>query len=402
MKKPADKKEIPLENISDIETKKLAEKALKEIKEEGEIFISSAPGRVNLIGEHTDYNLGLVMPMAINLRTVIVGRKTKNGKIKIISINKNEEKEVDSDKITPQKNWADYFLGPIYLMQKRYKLKIEGLEMIVNSSIPMGGGLSSSASCEISTIKLISAMFNLKIPPKEVAVLGRKAENEFVGVPCGIMDQMASVFGKENKSMLVNCKNLKVEYIDLPENWSFLVCDSGVKHSLGSSEYSKRKAECEEALRILRKNFGVESLSSANIKMLEKIKDIMPEKIFKRAKFVIEENQRVKEAKKYIKEKNKEKIFKLFLESQLGLKNLYEVSCREIDILIEIAWSFKNIIGARMTGGGFGGNIIAIVEKGKEKEFSDYIKEEYRTKTGIETSVRVVKPSSGAWAIKLT
>jgi galactokinase len=402
MKKQADKKEIPSENIIDEETKKLAEKSLKEIKESGEIFISSAPGRVNLIGEHTDYNLGLVMPMAINLRTVIVGRKTKSGKIRIVSINKNEEQEVNSDKINPQKNWADYFLGPIYFLQKMYRLKIEGLEMIVNSSVPMGGGLSSSASCEIATIKLISTMFNLKISPKEMAVLGRKAENEFVGVPCGIMDQMASVFGKENKSILINCKNLKVEYIDLPKNWVFLVCDSGVKHSLASSEYSKRKTECEEALRILRENFGVESLSSANLKMLEKIKDIMPEKIFKRAKFVIEENQRVKEAKKYIKEKREEKIFKLFLESQLGLKNLYEVSCREIDILTEIAWSFKNIIGARMTGGGFGGNIIAIVEKGKEKEFSDYIKEEYRAKTGIETSVRVVKPSRGAWAIKLT
>ncbi len=372
---------------------------LRDLK--GKIFVSSAPGRVNLIGEHTDYNMGFVMPCAINLKTVAIGRFTNHkGEISIESLNLGEKIKVSFDNINPKRTWADYILGPIFLLRDKISNLINtGLDIIIKGNVPLGGGLSSSASCEVAISSLLNEMFSLKMGKIEIVRISKRAENEFVGVPCGIMDQMSSVFGKENHAMVIDCKTEEIEYIKFPENWSIVICDSGVKHKLGESEYKRRQSECQQALKIIKEktkgNYQIESLRDIDEYMLDILKR-ENEILWKRAKFVVEENKRVLTAKEAIKKGDKETISKTFIQSHIGLQREYEVSCEELDTLVETAYEFKYTIGARMTGAGFGGNTINIVEKGKEKEFAEFVKEKYKSKTNKKTDIRIVKISDGA------
>jgi galactokinase len=370
----------------------------------GKIFVSYAPGRVNLIGEHTDYNMGFVMPCAIDLKTVALGRFTNHeGEISIESLNLREKIRVNFDNIKPTKTWADYILGPIFLLKNKIGNLNGGLEIIIKGNVPLGGGLSSSASCEVAVSSLLNEMFNLKMEKIEIVRISKKAENEFVGVPCGIMDQMSSVFGKENHAMVIDCKTEEIEYIKFPQSWSVVICDSGVKHKLGESEYKKRQNECQQALKIIReriKNNQIESLRDVDEDMLDILKR-ENEILWKRAKFVVEENKRVLTAKEAIKKEDKETISKVFIQSHIGLQKEYEVSCEELDKLVEIAYDFKYTIGARMTGAGFGGNTVNIVEKGKEKEFAEFVQEKYKSKTNKKTEIRIVKISDGAKSFQM-
>jgi galactokinase len=370
----------------------------------GKIFISSAPGRVNLIGEHTDYNMGFVMPCAINLKTLAIGQFTKyEREISIESLNLGEKIKVNLDNINPTRTWADYILGPIFFLKDKIKNLNMGLDIIIKGNIPLGGGLSSSASCEVAISSLLNEMLNLKMRKIDIVRISKRAENEFVGVPCGIMDQMSSVFGKENHAMVIDCKTEEIEYIKFPQSWSVVICDSGVKHKLGESEYKKRQNECQQALKIIKeriKNDQIESLRDVDEDMLDILKR-ENEILWKRAKFVVEENKRVLTAKEAIKKGDKETISKVFLQSHLGLKKEYEVSCKELDTLVEIAYEFKYTIGARMTGAGFGGNTVNIVEKGKEKEFAEFVQEKYKSKTNKKTEIRIVKISDGAKSFQI-
>jgi galactokinase len=370
----------------------------------GKIFISSASGRVNLIGEHTDYNMGFVMPCAINLKTLAIGRFTNyEREISIESLNLGEKIKVNLDNINPTRTWADYILGPIFFLKDKIKNLNMGLDIIIKGNIPLGGGLSSSASCEVAISSLLNEMFNLKMEKIEIVRISKKAENEFVGVPCGIMDQMSSVFGKENHAMVIDCKTEEIEYVKFPENWSIVICDINVKHKLGESEYKKRQSECQQALKIIKeriKNDQIESLRDVDEDMLDILKR-ENEILWKRAKFIVEENKRVLTAKEAIKKEDKETIAKVFIQSHIGLQKEYEVSCEELDKLVEIAYDFKYTIGARMTGAGFGGNTVNIVEKGKEKEFAEFVQEKYKSKTNKKTEIRIVKISDGAKSFQI-
>jgi galactokinase len=370
----------------------------------GKIFISSAPGRVNLIGEHTDYNMGFVMPCAINLKTLAIGRFTNyEREISIESLNLGEKIKVNLDNINPTRTWADYILGPIFFLKDKIKNLNMGLDIIIKGNIPLGGGLSSSASCEVAISSLLNEMLNLKMRKIDIVRISKRAENEFVGVPCGIMDQMSSVFGKENHAMVIDCKTEEIEYIKFPQSWSVVICDSGVKHKLGESEYKKRQNECQQALKIIKeriKNDQIESLRDVDEDMLDILKR-ESEILWKRAKFVVEENKRVLTAKEAIKKEDKETIAKVFIQSHIGLQKEYEVSCEELDKLVEIAYDFKYTIGARMTGAGFGGNTVNIVEKGKEKEFAEFVQEKYKSKTNKKTEIRIVKISDGAKSFQI-
>jgi galactokinase len=370
----------------------------------GKIFISSAPGRVNLIGEHTDYNMGFVMPCAINLKTLAIGQFTKyEREISIESLNLGEKIKVNLDNINPTRTWADYILGPIFFLKDKIKNLNMGLDIIIKGNIPLGGGLSSSASCEVAISSLLNEMLNLKMRKIDIVRISKRAENEFVGVPCGIMDQMSSVFGKENHAMVIDCKTEEIEYIKFPQSWSVVICDSGVKHKLGESEYKKRQSECQQALKIIKeriKNDQIESLRDVDEDMLDILKR-ESEILWKRAKFVVEENKRVLTAKEAIKKEDKETIAKVFIQSHIGLQKEYEVSCEELDKLVEIAYDFKYTIGARMTGAGFGGNTVNIVEKGKEKEFAEFVQEKYKSKTNKKTEIRIVKISDGAKSFQM-
>ena len=371
----------------------------------GKIFISSAPGRVNLIGEHTDYNMGFVMPCAINLKTLAIGQFTNyEREISIESQNLGEKIKVNLDNINPTRTWADYILGPIFFLKDKIKNLNMGLDIIIKGNIPLGGGLSSSASCEVAISSLLNEMINLKMRKIDIVRISKRAENEFVGVPCGIMDQMSSVFGKENHAMVIDCKTEEIEYVNFPENWSIVICDSNIKHKLGESEYKKRQSECHQALKIIKEktkeNEKIESLRDIDEYMLDILKR-ENEILWKRAKFVLEENKRVLTAKEAIKKGDKETISKVFLQSHLGLQKEYEVSCKELDTLVEIAYDFKYIIGARMTGAGFGGNTVNIIEKGKENEFAEFVQEKYKSKTNKKTEIRIVKISDGAKSFQI-
>jgi galactokinase len=371
----------------------------------GKIFISSAPGRVNLIGEHTDYNMGFVMPCAINLKTLAIGRFTNyEREISIESLNLGEKIKVNLDNINPTRTWADYILGPIFLLKDKIMNLNMGLDIIIKGNIPLGGGLSSSASCEVAISSLLNEMFNLKMRKIDIVRISKRAENEFVGVPCGIMDQMSSVFGKENHAMVIDCKTEEIEYVNFPENWSIVICDSNIKHKLGESEYKKRQSECHQALKIIKEktkeNEKIESLRDIDEYKLDILKR-ENEILWKRAKFVLEENKRVLSAKEAIKKGDKETISKVFIQSHFGLQKEYEVSCKELDTLVEIAYEFKYTIGARMTGAGFGGNTVNIVEKGKENEFAEFVQEKYKSKTNKKTEIRTVKISDGAKSFQI-
>lgn len=365
--------------------------SLVEADGEGKITISSAPGRVNLIGEHTDYNEGFVLPCAINLRTYVAARRRKDKKVKLISLNIKEQKIYDIEDIKPSYNWWSYITGCAYVLGIK-----EGFNISVFGEVPIGGGLSSSASLEVASMHAISNLFGIKLDKKETAFLCKKVENEFVGVPCGIMDQLCSALGEKRHALLIDCRTYETRYVGFPDDWKIVVCDSGVKHELGSSEYKKRQEECRMVVDVASKiNPNIKSLRDLDMKTLEVIKQKIDPVLYKRAKYVIEENERVSECVKALINKDKQKVSELFLKSHLGLSRDYEVSCPELDILVETAYRFPSIIGARMTGGGFGGNTVNIVEKGKEKEFIDFISNEYRRITGKTLKAREVEIDSG-------
>lgn len=363
----------------------------------GDFSISSAPGRVNLIGEHTDYNEGFVLPCAINLRTFCVARKRKDKNIRIVSLNLNKVHIQDIDDIKPSYNWWSYVLGCSYVLGIR-----QGFNIAIYGTVPLGGGLSSSASLEVSAMYAISNLFGLRLDRREIAFLSRRVENEFVGVPCGIMDQLCSSLGVKQNALFIDCRTYEVQNVKFPEDWKIVVCDSGVKHELGSSEYAKRQDECKKVVEIAKRfDQRIKSLRDISTQTLEKIKYNLDPVLYRRAKFIVEENQRVIEAVEAISKKDKGKVFELFSKSHIGLSKEYEVSCEELDILFDIAKSFEGIVGTRMTGGGFGGNTVNIVESGREMEFIDFISNRYMSVTGRKPISRLVQIDSGVQEHKI-
>lgn len=358
----------------------------------GEISLSSAPGRVNLIGEHTDYNEGFVLPCAINLRTYTAAKRRKDKKIKVISLNMKSQYITDIEEIKPSYNWWSYIIGCAHILGIK-----DGFNIAVFGEVPIGGGLSSSASLEVASMCAISKLFGIKLEKKEIAFLCRKVENEFVGVPCGIMDQLCSSLGEKQHALLIDCRTYDIKPIRFPDDWKIVVSDSGVRHELGASEYKNRQEECKKVVEIAKqKHKYVKSLRDLDMGILQDIKGKLNDTLYKRAKFVIEENQRVIESASAISEINKGKIYELFRKSHIGLSEEYRVSCKELDILFQIAYEFPGLIGARMTGGGFGGNTINIVEKGAENKFIEFISQEYQKRTGRKLNARLIEIDSGA------
>ncbi len=371
--------------------------------EKSDVFVAIAPGRINLIGEHTDYNEGFVMPVSINLHTIAVGSKRKDDKLKVKSLNLKEEYEKKIWDLKPSGDWHSYVEGCIYQLLKR-EYQVRGVEIVLWGNIPLGGGLSSSASLEVAVVKLISEIFSLYIDSLEIAQISQKAENEFVGVPCGIMDQLTAVFGEKGKALFIDCRTWEIQKVDFPSDYSIIAVDSGVKHQLSSSNYAKRRQECEEAVRIIKKNkknYDISSLRDVNEDILREFENRMPEVIFKRAKFVIEENTRVIKFKEALGKKDRNNIFELMKNSHQGLRVQYEVSCEELDFLVHNSWDFKYTIGARMTGGGFGGNIVALIEKGHEDEYTIFISEKFKQRFGTVPKIYFLEIQDGVRAFKI-
>ncbi|MFH6997982.1 galactokinase [Flavobacterium sp. FlaQc-57] len=356
-----------------------------------------SPGRINIIGEHIDYNDGYVLPAAIDKIICFAFEKNNTKKSKIIAIDLNEEFEIDLTQEIKLSDvvWTNYIRGVIKQLQDN-GFSFEGFNCVFSSNIPVGSGLSSSAALECGMIFGIAALFNLEIKKVDLALLGQKAEH-WVGINCGIMDQFSSVHGLENKVIKLDCNTLDFEYHNADfKDYSLILFDSNVKHSLFTSEYNTRRIECEQGLAIIAANFPeVKSFRDCTEEQLLSIKDKMNETVFKRVHYVVKEINRVIKACEALDKGNIELLGQLLFETHYGLSQEYEVSCAELDMLVDTAKADDSIIGSRLMGGGFGGCTINLIKKGQENEVKRKFSNLYLDTFGIELKFYDVKISNG-------
>ncbi|UWY29349.1 galactokinase [Flavobacterium sp. TR2] len=356
-----------------------------------------SPGRINIIGEHIDYNDGYVLPAAIDKVICFAFEKNNTKTSKIIAIDLNEEFEIDLTQEVKLSDvvWTNYIRGVIKQLQDN-GFSFAGFNCVFSSNIPVGSGLSSSAALECGMIFGIKSLFDLKIEKKDISLLGQKAEH-WVGINCGIMDQFSSVHGLENKVIQLDCNTLDFEYHNADfKDYSLILFDSNVKHSLFTSEYNTRRIECEEGLSIIKNHFPeVKSFRDATEEQVLSLKDKMAEKVFARVHFVVKEINRVIKACKALDQGNIEVLGELLFETHYGLSREYEVSCEELDMLVDTAKEDDAIIGSRLMGGGFGGCTINLVKKGHENEVKRKFSKLYLDTFGIELKFYDVKISNG-------
>ncbi|MEI9961808.1 MAG: galactokinase [Limisphaerales bacterium] len=365
-------------------------------------WIVAAPGRVNVIGEHTDYNDGFVLPMAIERYAIMAAdSSSSSSSFSVYDTQFKETATIDiSSSVTKgQPKWSNYIRGVLAGFQNR-GVKIPALDVAFLSTVPLGGGLSSSAALEVCTATLVETATGKAIDPVEKALLAQTAEHEFAGVPCGIMDQFISAMGRENHLLLIDCRSRETQLVPMNDSSvGLLVVNTNVKHELGSGEYAKRRAECETAAKII----GVPSLRDATMPMLESAKAKMDDVVFRRARHVISEIERTLNAVKEIRTSNWIAAGNLMYASHTSLRDDYEVSCKELDAVVEIAETIGikgGIYGCRMTGGGFGGCAVALVKTDLVEAITKQIAADYQKKTGIEATIFVSRPAAGATVIK--
>ena len=354
-----------------------------------------APGRVNLIGEHTDYSLGFVLPIAIDFASWVAVAPNDTGKLRVYSQNMNEAREWPVDAIrdvAPAHGWTDYVIGVA-----RQIPDIRPLDVLIHSTVPVGAGLSSSAALEVSTALALGT----DAGGVELAKLARRAENDFVGMPCGIMDQYAAVFGREGAAIRIDCRSLTHETVGLPGDVSIVAVNSMVKHELGGSAYRERVRECAEAVEAIRAGGHPEvvTLRDAEPDQLALIPDPVARK---RARHVITEDERVEQFVKAACRQDLPAMGRLFVESHRSLQHDFEVSCEELDFLVDAALGIDGVFGARMTGGGFGGCTVNLVRADAAGQFGDQIRSRYTNRFGIVPEIYEVRPSQGAGAVKIS
>ncbi|WP_456313792.1 galactokinase [Pseudomonas shirazensis] len=356
-----------------------------------------SPGRINIIGEHVDYNDGYVLPAAIDKVIVFAFEKNNTSKSKVIAIDLNEEFEVDLTKEIKLSDvvWTNYILGVIKQLQDN-GFSFEGFNCVFSSNIPVGSGLSSSAALECGMLFGIKELFNLTINKVDIALMGQKAEH-WVGINCGIMDQFSSVHGLENKVIKLDCNTLEFEYHDANfQDYSLILFDSNVKHSLFTSEYNTRRIECEEGLSIIKNHFPeIKSFRDCTEEQILSLKGEMNETVFKRVHFVVKEINRVTKACEALDSGNIELLGQLLFETHDGLSKEYAVSCAELDMLVDTAKDDPAVIGSRLMGGGFGGCTINLIKKGHENEVKSKFSNLYLDIFGIELKFYDVKIANG-------
>lgn len=365
-----------------------------------------APGRVNLIGEHTDYNGGHVFPCALTIGTYGVIRKRQDNKFKFYSLNFPQEGmvTVSLEQLVPDEadGWTNYPKGVIWALGKKgYKIE-SGADILIYGDIPPGSGLSSSASLEVLTGLMLRDTFGLDISMTELALIGQYAENQFNGMNCGIMDQFASAMGKKDCAIFLNTNTLEYEYAPINlEDARIIITNSKVKHSLVSSAYNDRRRECEFALEQLQTVVEVNTLGDLTIQQFEEYKDAITDEVRrKRARHAVYENQRTIQAVKALGENNVEEFGKLMNEAHVSMRDDYEASCLETDILAELAWEIPGVLGSRITGGGFGGCTVSIVKNEAIEEFKKKVYEGYLERTGNKAEFYVVDIGDGAHCLE--
>ncbi len=358
----------------------------------------SAPGRVNLIGEHTDYNEGFVLPMAVNRRTVVAAARREDSLVRVSSneIKKRASFDLKANKPTTGDHWVSYIEGTARVLWQRGLLQT-GADLAISSDVPIGAGLSSSAALEVSVGMAFVSLSGAAIELVQLALVAQEAEHIYAGTKCGIMDQLAAAFGQRGHALLIDCRSLVIKPVPLNiPGISVVVCNTNVKHDLAASAYNTRRAECEEGVEILRPMLpGIRALRDVSIADFNRYKDLLPQPIRRRCSHVVTENERTQQASEALCGGEIVKLGELMRLSHQSLRDDYEVSCQELDTMVDIALRQEGVAGARMTGGGFGGCTVNLVQQELLDSFKDRITREYQKAIGIRPAIYVVAADSG-------
>jgi galactokinase len=360
--------------------------------------ISSAPGRVNLIGEHTDYNDGFVLPCAISFRTHVAVHAREDNKLIMCSGEFPGQFEFDVNALpgAHQNIWCDYPVG-VAVALRNNGFPLPGANVMVHGDVPVGAGLSSSAALEVASALAFLGLSGGVLPLPQIAQLCQRAENEFVGARVGIMDQFVACLGKAGHALMLDCRSLAYEFVPIPAGISIVICNTMVRHKLAGGEYNVRRAECEEGVRLLAERIpGIAALRDVSVAQLEKYGAELPEKIYQRCEHVVWENQRVLESSKALAAGDLAVVGEYMAASHRSLRDLYQVSCFELDLMVESAQGLPGFFGGRMTGGGFGGCTVNLVNTPDAAAFADRIASRYHERTGIHPDVFVSAASDGA------
>lgn len=376
----------------------VARKFKEKFSSEPHVYFS--PGRINLIGEHIDYNDGYVMPGAIDKGIWFAFALNNTNQINFYAVDFEEPLSINIEEVKKMEGWKNYVLGVVNEFIKDEK-KIQGFDCAFGGDIPKGAGMSSSAAVEGGLATAINDQMKFGYNKKQLALLCQSAEHGFPGVNCGIMDQYANMFGKSEHVLFLDCKTITHEVLPFyfPE-YHIILVNSNVHHSLADSAYNQRRRECEEGLEIIRENTGINSFRDLESEdQLLALKDKMNETVFRRCLYVVQEILRTKKAAQFLKDKNLDSFGKLMFQTHEGLSKLYEVSCLELDFLVDFSANFDGVVGARLMGGGFGGCTINLVEKDSKEKFTQQISDAYKKKFSIDSSCYDVQLVDGTHVI---
>ncbi|UII20982.1 galactokinase [Fulvivirga ligni] len=370
----------------------------KEFGEAPQLIVRS-PGRINLIGEHTDYNLGFVLPAAVDKGIYMAFGKSEGDTSRLVSVDQQEDFSFDIKQPTfkVEQQWYNYIIGTSSELIG-LGAEVEGFNMVFSGDLPQGAGMSSSAALECGTAIGLNTLFDLNLSKEELIKASQKAEHNYVGVMCGIMDQFASTMGKEDQVILLDCRSLEYDYFPLELNaYSLLLCNSNVSHNLASSEYNVRRAQCEEGVAILKKHYPqVTSLRDVTMEMLEEHKAEFDSVVYLRCKYVVEENERVENFCDALKRHDLDEVSDILASAQHAMKTEYEITCPEIDFMADFANEKEEVKGSRMMGGGFGGCTINIVKNEYRETFKKELSAQYKAKFDIDIDFYDVNISDGA------
>jgi galactokinase len=373
-----------------------------------EVFGSSpelfrAPGRVNLIGEHTDYNHGFVMPAAINFDIYVAVAKGTNRFLQIHSEQFGESITLGFDQLTspPRGHWSDYVRGvAAELLEAGYPL--EGANLLISGEVPLGAGLSSSAAIEVATALALTSVGGVSVPRLELARLCQRAENHYSGARCGIMDQFISCFGKSNHAIMLDCRTLSFTHVPLPPQTQLVICNTKIRHELACGEYNERRGSCERAVKEISKFLpGARALRDVRLEDLERHRNILRDVDYRRCRHIVTENARVAKAANELANENLIRFGELMYQSHASLDKDYEVTCEELNIMVNLARGMEGVYGARMTGGGFGGCTINLVDARRVGDFKSEIVSRYKAETSLLPEVYVCSAADGAGPVSL-